>query len=416
MEIDKKIIGFLYRLTQMKAFTKLLKKYDFQDPEEIIKAFNRFSGIIVSSADLSFNTVASVPSKSDHHLLRRICEAYILSKKNQPQSGPYAVHGMWESILQSKYQEMIQATEKKDIDRLASILNNAFRKGTYGLSMSGDLPSPEKSLTVESYLNNYVDNLLRLALFVNLPEIAKDMDNELYVFEAKYPIRTIWESICNRIAIDPSYPTDGNPFGMLYTSQYGTCAIPKTAFRHLHTAIRAIELIDADAKDSATIVEIGGGFGGVLYYLHKLSRRNTLLKSIDIPETNIISSYFLSKALPDVPIRFYGENPLPGSENTIQVMPNWTLKEIAPCSVSLVINSDSLPEMPAETMSEYLRNISTIAQYFFSINQDCGREHQNRLSQVNTEQLGLKCISYAVAWMRHGYFERVYRSTKNNKL
>jgi len=97
-------------------------------------------------------------------------------------------------------------------------------------------------------------------------------------------------------------------------------------------------------------------------------------------------------------------------------MPNWTLKEIAPCSVSLVINTDSLPEMPAETVREYLRNISTIAQYFFSINQDCGREHQSRLSQINTEQLGLKCISYAVAWMRHGYFERVYQSTKNNKL
>lgn len=296
MEIDKKIIGFLYRLTQMKAFTKLLKKHDYKDTEEIIKAFNRFSGIIVSSADLSFNAVTSARPKSDHHLLRRICDAYILSKKDQPQSGPYSVHGMWESILQSKYQEIIQAAERKDIDKLASILSNAFRKGTDGLSMSGGLPSPENSLTVESYLNNYVDDLLRLALFVNLPEIAKDMDNELYVFEDKYPIRTIWERICKRIAIDPTYPTEGNPFGMLYPSQYGTCAIPKTAFRHLHTAIRAIELIDTDAKDSATIVEIGGGFGGVLYYLHKLSRRNTLLKvSIFLRPILYLRIFFLKR-------------------------------------------------------------------------------------------------------------------------
>jgi hypothetical protein len=91
-------------------------------------------------------------------------------------------------------------------------------------------------------------------------------------------------------------------------------------------------------------------------------------------------------------------------------LPNWKLADAPQGSLSVVINTDSLPEMPKETMAEYLHRISKISKYFYSVNQDCGQANQNRLSQINPDDFGLRCINYNIDWIRSGYFERVYTS------
>ncbi|MDA8326257.1 MAG: putative sugar O-methyltransferase [Nitrospiraceae bacterium] len=266
-----------------------------------------------------------------------------------------------------------------------------------------DLANPK---SLDSYINKYADDMLRLALFLNIPFVIKDMDNEFYIADRKITAHELWELISERINLDPVYPNVGNPFGMFYKSGKFESVIPSVAFRHIHMALMACSI--TKNIEPASIMEIGGGFGGVLFYIAKLLKKSIALQSIDIPEINVISAYFLSKALPDVKIILYGENTNTGG-NAISIQPNWVLKEIPPDSVSLVINTDSFPEMPEMTMLEYLGRIAEISRYFYSVNQDCGRGGQNRLSQTDTEKLGLECINYNIAWMRRGYFERLYR-------
>lgn len=403
-------------LSKIRGLGAILKASINNNPEEIIKTRNRHTCVAITSSDLAWQPLYLLKQSDDRRLLERICDAYILSKKHQSKSGPYAVTGMWEGILEENYRLMISAAKSRDITMLGGVLENIFRKNSRGLSMSGNMPSWRILGSLKQYLNNYTDLLLRLALFVNIREVAKDMDNDLYIIEKKISARSLWKKICTKINIDPDYPVVGNPFGVLYPDTKSSCVIPAVASRHLYTAIKTHELIKK--TKNASILEIGGGFGGVLYYIFKLAPKGTHLnlKSIDVPEINIISSYFLSKALPNIPVYFYGEkdfSSFKGQGNSIFVLPNWSLQEIALNSVTLVINEDSFPEIPSNSMIKYLERIAEISQYFYSINQDCGRIGQNRLSQVKSEQLGLECLSNNISWMRHGYFERVYQSKKN---
>lgn len=410
------MIRFLIKLRYISRNISLLFKVT-NIGEKCYESYNRVTGIKISSGNLSQSDdlfqdelPSSNKTDKDKKLLERICNAYELSKKDQPQKGTYAVSGQWELLLQSQYQEMILAAKEKDIDKLDMILKNVFKQGSIGLSMSGGIPDLENHQSVENYLNLYVDDLLRLATFLKIPEVVKDLDNELYIFENKISWEFLWDKICKRIEIDFSYPKVGNPFGVIFNCSNNKCVIPRVAFRHLYIAFQAHKILKEEMNPN--IIEVGGGFGGVIFYITKLLKTNFIFKSMDIPEINIISSYFLSKALPDIPVSFYGEKTYNSkSENKISVLPNWALQDIPSKSISLVLNADSLPEMSYETIIEYIKRISEISKYFYSFNHDSGKSNEKyRLSQINFDELGLKSISYAIAWVRRGYFEHLYKS------
>jgi hypothetical protein len=412
--LREKIIQYLFNLSKSSAFKRLLKRYSFEDPVQIINAYNRHYGFHVSGNDFSIND-KHMPRENDHALLNRICDAYILSKKFQPASGTYSVDGMWKDILNIHYKKLVEATVKKDFRELHGYLDNLFRKGTYGLGMSGAMPDTSDPQKMELYINNYIDCILRLALYLDIPCVRKDMDNEYFVFENKLHPSELFGKICEVLDIEPTYPFIGNPFGLKIEGKSGQHIIPIVAYRHLYTAMKVKEIIDTCHGDS--IVEIGGGFGGVLYYIASLSKRPLNLTSLDIPEINIISSYFLSKALPGLAIHFYGEDGLERAKNGnagLSILPNWEMNRIPSNTIDVVLNTDSFPELPEKTVMEYLRKVSDISRYFYSFNQDCGTHGQTRLSQLNMNDYGLRCIQHSIAWMRRGYFERVYCSVKNS--
>jgi hypothetical protein len=409
--LQKKVINFLYNLSRSQAFKKLLQKYSFDDPVEIINAYNRYHGFEVSANDFTTKDKITHPG-DDAELLNRICDAYILSKQHQPDTGMYSANGLWKDILDIHYKRLVEATAKKDFDKLQEYLDNMFRTGTYGLGMSGAVPKANDSRSIELYINSYIDCMLRLALYLDIPFVRKDMDNEYFVFAEKISPSKLFRQICQAIHIEPVYPLTGNPFGLKIEGETGLNIIPIVAYRHLHTALKIKEI--TDSYDPARILEIGGGFGGLLYYISRLIKKPLALTSIDIPEINIISSYFLSKALPDLKINFYGESDSKNKKNGMEfyILPNWEIKKIPSDSVDVVVNTDSFPEMSQETVVEYFRKISEISRYLYSFNQDCGTHAQTRLSQLDLNSLGLKRISYSIAWMRRGYFERIYCSQR----
>lgn len=163
-------------------------------------------------------------------------------------------------------------------------------------------------------------------------------------------------------------PTFGNAWG-LYIED--TLVVPQ-AFRFHRNASFILELLGTIAKP--VVAEIGGGYGGMAYYLLSQNNRLTYL-NFDIPETLFLAAFYLAKAFPDRKIFWFSE-PSPITSELIErydilLMPHYALQRLEDLSVHLFHNAISLSEMSSETISEYVRQIQrTTRHYFYHVNID----------------------------------------------
>jgi hypothetical protein len=130
---------------------------------------------------------------------------------------------------------------------------------------------------------------------------------------------------------------------------------------------------------------------------------------VDLPWVNLLQGYFLIMGLPPDTVSLFGE-----PERSVKVLPFWTFADLPDRSIDYIINTDSLPEMGAETAFRYLTEIARIVRgRFFSINQeaktrnvDVGR--QNCVLELAAASGGLDLIERNRAWMRQGYVEEIF--------
>jgi hypothetical protein len=153
-----------------------------------------------------------------------------------------------------------------------------------------------------------------------------------------------------------------------------------------------------------TVVEIGAGYGAMAYWAVRLNTidRYTI---VDLPIVNVLQGYFLSKAIGEVTL--FGE-----PQGRIAVLPNTALGEIE-TPVDLVINKDSMPEMPEDAMLEYLTWARSSCRSFFSYNQearaDFQGEKQNNVPHGVETVGGFELVRRDASWVRRGYVEEIYR-------
>ena len=163
-------------------------------------------------------------------------------------------------------------------------------------------------------------------------------------------------------------PTFGNAWG-LYIED--TLVVPQ-AFRFHRNATFILELLGTIAKP--VVAEIGGGYGGMAYYLLSQNKRLTYL-DFDIPETLSLAAFYLAKAFPDRKILWFSA-PGPITSELIEqydiiLMPHYALQQLEDLSVHLFHNAISLSEMSSETISEYVKQIQrTTRHYFYHVNID----------------------------------------------
>jgi hypothetical protein len=130
----------------------------------------------------------------------------------------------------------------------------------------------------------------------------------------------------------------------------------------------------------------------------------------DLPWVNALQGYFLIMALPPGSVRLYGED-----AGTLAVLPGWSFGQVADRSVDYVVNSNSLPEMGAETARGYVRDIRrAVRKLFLSINQECkvpvmDYGPQQCVAELVAAEGGFRRLSRSRYWVRHGYIEEVFR-------
>ncbi|RLI99458.1 MAG: hypothetical protein DRP08_07150 [Candidatus Aenigmatarchaeota archaeon] len=271
------------------------------------------------------------------NIIERIFKAYEKAKKDQESVVfPYQVHGLWESILKRSFYDFMKAFHNRDYKAADRILSNFFRdKISLGLC--------------DRYEN------------LNLKLHKIDFIN---VVVAKY---RLWEEFKREETNLEPLPPVGNPFGYIIE---GKLTNPD-ALRHIYYADRIEALLD-DVKDPI-IAEIGGGFGGLAYFI---SKRGFKYIDFDIPEVCIIASYYLLNALPEKNIKLYEEYDIRNIRNGVDqydilIMPNFEIQKLPELSVDMFFNSYSFTEMDEWTVCEYYRQIErTCRKYFLHVNNE----------------------------------------------
>ncbi len=140
----------------------------------------------------------------------------------------------------------------------------------------------------------------------------------------------------------------------------------------------------------ASLLEIGGGYGGLAHHLSRIAERSTYV-IVDLPETLLFSAAYLMLLNPEKKIYLYGaddfqevvENDDWGGYDFI-LIPNYRLRALEGRKFDFVLNMTSLQEMRVKQAEEYLDFIRAhCAGVFYSWNEDRHQPHNAEMTNLS---------------------------------
>lgn len=345
---------------QMNKITKIIKKFFNQVNRWIyiplkilLKSANyRFDANYRINTDIAkcIEDRVLASSGDDTALLKRIASAYKLASANLLVSSEiFRPSNEWLPIYENNLKEIMKALEECNINELDKIYKNFWREpcstGLIGLPI--DMKS---SFFTKGKKVSYINKTLYLTDSIHRFNLWKKLLGPRY-------------SADNLVS-----PSIGNPYGYFIDNKF----IKAGADYQHYYATQIIDLL-SDQPDRRVVAEIGGGFGGMAYYLIR-DAINTTYIDFDLPENLALTTYYLLKAFPEKKVLLYGEAELEGvslDEYDIVLMPSFQLDKLPSATCNLIFNSYSLAEMSPQTISHYvLQSASLLAKggWFFHVN------------------------------------------------
>ena len=154
----------------------------------------------------------------------------------------------------------------------------------------------------------------------------------------------------------------GMPFGKKFNKGY---ILPDTP-RHFYYATKIFNL--ESLSNTPSILEIGGGYGGLCKELWEIYQKKCTLINIDLLP-GLLSAYYFLKTC-NIPVKFiFDENDI--SQNFVNLVPVKLLNKINSKKnmLDLIFNSRSLCEMDKNSNNEYINFINNSnASYFYHEN------------------------------------------------
>ena len=230
--------------------------------------------------------------------------------------------GEWGDVqgrLRASYRQRL---DSGDVEELRPFFSSLFRTGAIQGLVSYDLGLVSEE--GPEVLGEHVRKNLRIWA-LSLPDIGSDE-------------RVISEQLAYVVA-----PDVGEPISWIVHSNNGTSVpIMFDTLRHDWYARRCINLVE----QSGTILEIGGGYGGLAWQLVRRGHDGTIVLC-DIPETLYVAYYFLSML--GIDVQWYDDR----DDATVVLVPareydRWH-------DADLVFASHSLCEMGETVATQYLR-------------------------------------------------------------
>ncbi|HEX4166477.1 MAG TPA: putative sugar O-methyltransferase [Bryobacteraceae bacterium] len=242
-------------------------------------------------------------------------------------SETFQPHQWWRAIQHANLEPVTRALAAHDIISLREMYHNFFRdKCSAGLT-GLPLARVEEGGCVS---NNF---------------------KQLYLIDTLHRIDLWRRKTANRFALsDLTPPNVGNPFGVVIDGIF----VRSGCEDQHYCAHRIIDLLGSAA--APVVAEIGGGFGGMAYYLLRDHPDVTYI-NFDLPETIALASYYLLSAFPDLKACLYGEADL--SAETLRnfriiLMPSFSLPQMPANSVDVAFNARILSDLSSASLDDYL--------------------------------------------------------------
>jgi hypothetical protein len=281
-----------------------------------------------------------VSDVDDTALLDRICAAYNATLEHPESSNPsYRATGWWQQIRDRSLGPVRQALRTRDIAALRAMYCNFFRDPCC------------TGLTAVPY--GMID--------VYFGGQMTDLHRSIYLADALYRLdywkrETGGQFHLSELAI----PSIGNPFGVCLE---GTLLSARAEFQHC-CAVRLAGLLESKPS---RVVEIGGGFGGMAYYLLR-DRPEIKYFDFDLPESIALATYFLMKSFPHKSFLLFGERPLAEeaiADADVVLMPLFEMKRLQDASIDVTFSSHAMTDIEREELASYLETIHRITRNRF---------------------------------------------------
>lgn len=255
----------------------------------------------------------------DTALLGRICAAYNATIENPGSTGKlYGATDWWQQIRDRSLGPVRQALRTRDTAALHGMYCNFFRDPCC------------TGLTAVPYgmTDIYFDSGM------------KDLHRRVYLSDALYRLDHWEQETDGRFHLrDLAIPEIGNPFGVYIE---GALVTARAEFQH-YCANRVASQLESKFS---TVVEIGGGFGGMAYYLLRDQPKIKYL-DFDLPESIALTTYYLMKAFPHKNFLLFGEKPLTNeaiAAADIMLMPLFEMKRLQAATVDVTFSSHAMTD------------------------------------------------------------------------
>jgi putative sugar O-methyltransferase len=323
----------------------------------------------------------------DAAILQRICSAYQKAWLGEAfAADAFKPTTWWEMQRRGNLEPVMRALAKGDIEALQRMYRNFYRDAcSAGLILTQNL--------AKEYLSRKMS----------------DQDRRYVLADTLYRVNH-WKQMVNSDATvqELEGPGIGNPFGVVVE---GTLVSLGSEYQHF-CAFRIAELLKNN--EAATVVEIGGGYGGMAYYL--LRECPTLrYVNFDVPESVALASYFLMRSYPERRFLLYGEAGLCEeslSKADAALLPLFAMRAMEP-KTTVAFSSHAMSDLSEKAQQEYAARLSAMGcESFLCIGDEAG---MNGLHTTLTRERAWTLEQERdLAWHSHRNIkgreiERVYR-------
>lgn len=387
------------RFTDVRWFARQLEMFD--RPKWLYKPPHAFS-----RAEVCFRSPRPV-CDADVALCSRLVDAYASAHGDQAT----ALAGMWShEIFQRRQHLLLRALHDRDAAALADLLASMFRADFVLGMATGSLGVDKPWLATKFASLNTLNKLVALAESQGVVRVENPEQGAVGVAFANG-----CEGLVANTELGLGVSLDFPDVGAMYGVRIGGRLISWDTPDQLYAAARLLEAIRTYISGPGRpfrVVEIGGGYGGMAYWLLQMTDLRYAI--VDLPAVNVLQGYFLSQALGDSHVSFYGE---PAAR--VAILPTHALADID-LPFDVLANKDSMPEIPEPALREYLRWARAGCRgIFYSYNQEGAAPFegtpQNVVPDVLAQIGGFTRLRRDASWLRRGYVEEIYMASESTR-
>lgn len=349
---------------------------------------------------------AGLDAHSRRALAADLLESFHAGQGLDPSNRNYSP--LWSTIINRSAPPVLQALQARDPDALIAFLDRMFPSPTLWGIGYGDL-----GLTQGSRFASF----LILSQLVGLAEslgVARTECPEQG--EVGHALADGAEALLARVERALGFRVDFPRIAGAYGIEVGGRLLDMQTPGHLYAAHRFKEQLARHAPRVAPeILEIGAGFGGTCHWFQKMVSPARYVV-LDLALTNVYQGWFLANALGRDQVGLYSDFLREGGfgRRRTWVMPVNSQEQFGQQRFTGVLNQDSFPEMPADSVRGYLALArDRLDGILFSCNQEAYSPIDGKappwVAELAAATGGLVRVSRELSWVRRGYVEEVYR-------